>query len=478
MKPARAWTMFVATAALVAAGCTNSPASEAAMRTRASVKVSTTHPIKHEAFTVKGHLSTHFRRVVDLRMHSASGWKTVHRAHTNSSGGYRFTMSAASTHYFKVAASAVRHSGHRYTKASSSTTKVVPVVQHAYVDVLPQVAQQGTGVASSSTAKAAVVARFSPARPGRRVHIKRQQPDGSWVVVAAGTQDSGGRMTYSGSPSSAAFEATTGSRSGAPSVTSSVGRAAWSLRFDDEFNGTALDTSKWALRSLGTYVTSRQLSTNSAKAVHVGGGALQLQVLKNTAGNCPAKSKSTYGCLLNGQVSTQDATGSFKTFKYGVASARMKFPTGRGQHGSFWLKSPLYGTVPGDPARSGAEIDAIEFFGKGYPKGGLANQLYYRTKSGLDKKFGSVWSAAEHLKPAGDAWWTSYHVFTLKWTPSAYTFYVDGRVLWQSHDAVSRTGEYLVLSMLTSDWEVPQLDRSTLPTTMYVDWAKVWQSNG
>jgi len=35
--------------------------------------------------------------------------------------------------------------------------------------------------------------------------------------------------------------------------------------------------------------------------------------------------------------------------------------------------------------------------------------------------------------------------------------------------------EFLVLSLLSSDWELPDLDKSQIPTDMKVDWVRVYQ---
>jgi hypothetical protein len=40
---------------------------------------------------------------------------------------------------------------------------------------------------------------------------------------------------------------------------------------------------------------------------------------------------------------------------------------------------------------------------------------------------------------------------------------------------VSRRPQFLILSLLSSDWELPQLDRTSLPADMKVDWVRVWQ---
>ena len=54
-------------------------------------------------------------------------------------------------------------------------------------------------------------------------------------------------------------------------------------------------------------------------------------------------------------------------------------------------------------------------------------------------------------------------------------FRIDGTETWRSSKAVSKQPEYLILSQLTSDWELKYLDRSTLPTSLKVDWVRVWQ---
>jgi beta-glucanase (GH16 family) len=290
------------------------------------------------------------------------------------------------------------------------------------------------------------------------------------VTSPATRQGADGTAYYVGATRSGSwaypFRATTSARHGAPSVRTAPDTDQWTATFDDEFSGTALDQSKWSYR-LGSAPT-RTRSTNVARMVKITGGTMRLSVALDPAYPNASAATSHY---LNAQVASE---GTFQ-FTYGVASARIRFSPQVGQHGSFWLQSPTYASFPGDPARSGAEVDAVEYFGQGYRKGGLASFLYYRDRSRSDVKIGGLQPRAASLLPRGDTFANSYHVYTVRWTPSGYTFYIDGRVLYTSTQAVSRTGEYLILSLLTSDWELAHLDRGSLPTTMSVDWAKVWQ---
>lgn len=465
MKRTRAAMLVAVTALLVATGCETTGSSEAATGTTASLSLSQNRPLMHEHFSASGTVSTRFRRPVTLRVRHGAAWTVLQRGTTGPAGGYRFTgLSATVPHTYSVSVPAVRHAGRVYRAVTTGTKQARPVHQEAALSVLPAIAQRGTAPASNGAARNVVVARFTPARPGRGVVFYRQLADGSWTTAGTAHQGGDGRAYLTGAASSGSwgpFKARTVGRAGAATRYSAVASDTWVPAFGDQFTGTSLDPAKWSYR-VGA-ASSRQHSKNDRRAVDVGGGTLNLHVRKD-----PSAPATKY---LNAQISTE---GTFD-FTYGMASARIRFPRGRGQHGSFWLQSPTYGHYPGDPGRSGAEIDAVEFFGKDYPGGGLANFLYYTDAKGNNVKLGDVRPSASSLVPSSDSWWNSYHVFSVRWTPQGYTFYVDGRVLATSTRAVSDRSEYLILSLLTSDWELGHLDRSTLPTTMKVDWAKVWQ---
>ena len=94
-------------------------------------------------------------------------------------------------------------------------------------------------------------------------------------------------------------------------------RAGYRLAWSDEFEGAALDTSKWAYRT-----DSKHWSTQKPENVTVTGGTLRLHVRKEPAGD-----KHYTGA---GVISTQ-------LFRYGYYEARFKVPPGAGWHTSFWM---------------------------------------------------------------------------------------------------------------------------------------------
>jgi beta-glucanase (GH16 family) len=238
----------------------------------------------------------------------------------------------------------------------------------------------------------------------------------------------------------------------------------WRVGFSDEFSGRSLGR-KWTYRQLGllSKISGRRVSASSKAAVQVRDGSLRLQVKAN-----PDRA----GHYLNGHVSTE----STYSFRYGVAATRVKFQRPRGAHGAFWSQSPTVSTFPGNPKQSGTEIDIGEYFGDGYPRGGLASYVYHYDKSGKNIKDGDVLpGAVGAVGGSADSFWKKFHVYSVQWSPQGYVFRIDGRVTFVTDKAVSGRTQYLVLSLLSSDWELPALDKKLLPGTMKVDWVRVWQ---
>lgn len=341
--------------------------------------------------------------------------------------------------------------------------------QSVKLSISPGIAQNGARVANPANAWVVGGAKVSPGRTGRVVTIERRTgPLAAWTTVTRGRTDGHGvfRFKADGAAGSTPYEfraVAAGTSTLARVVGDSASTSDWKLKFDDQFNGSGLDLSRWSYRKLGLREGNRMRSQSSKRSVDVSGGALHLHVRKNLARK---------GYYLNGQISTQ---GKF-AYTYGTSAARIKFAMRRGQHGGFWMQPESSTASYGSPSRTGAEIDVTEFFGKGYPGGGMAHFLYSYPRHGVTNKYGKVFpGAAKALRGKSDTWWSRYHVFSVDWTSSGYVFRIDGDITWRSSKAVSKRPEYLILSLLTSDWELPQLKPGSLPSDMKVDWVRAWQ---
>nr|WP_257956229.1 hypothetical protein [Nocardioides sp. B-3] len=66
-------------------------------------------------------------------------------------------------------------------------------------------------------------------------------------------------------------------------------------------------------------------------------------------------------------------------------------------------------------------------------------------------------------------------MFSVEWTPSEYVFRIDGAEFYRETRAVSHKPAFLILSMLTSDYELRHLTPDRMSQTARVDWVRVYQ---
>ena len=360
--------------------------------------------------------------------------------------------------------------------ASTSVTKKAS--QKISLEVLPQIVQQGKRTASADSAKGAVTATIKPVKVGRKV-VLEQLNGSSWKKVGTAKQEKSGRAYFSAvvSKGGAAltYRVTAQKFKGLKKVSStSADTTQWlTPTFTDEFSGSTLSP-VWNMRGQKYEPQSkRKCSKGDPKAVKVGSGALRLSVIKDKSakGKCTAtsrKKKEKISYRLNGHVGTE---GGFD-FRYGVAAARIKMQKAQGQHASFWSQ-PNGGNGPGS---DGHEIDIIEYFGDKHPQGGLTSFIHWYKGKKLIKTGSWIKDSKSFLKNKKDGWSKNYHVFSVQWTPKTIIFRIDGKETWRTSARVSKARQYLILSLLASDYEALEMPDKKLPQHMYVDWVRVWET--
>ena len=177
-----------------------------------------------------------------------------------------------------------------------------------------------------------------------------------------------------------------------------------------------------------------------------------------------------YAYRLTGHIGTQHAF----SFRYGVAAARVKFHRLRGQHGAFWMQ-PTGGMYPG---ALGSEIDVVEYFGDRHPQGGLATFTHRYDGRRRVTAGGWVPNSSSYLASRRDGWSKNYHVFSVQWTPRTLVFRIDGKETARMSGGVSAERQFLILSLIAADYEIPKIKGRHLPQHMYVDWVRVWETGG
>ena len=363
--------------------------------------------------------------------------------------------------------------------ASAATSSVRKAAkQRISLEALPQIVQQGRKTASANSAKAAITAKIKPVKVGRKV-ILQQRRGSSWKKVGTAKQEKNGSVNFAalvskgGQPLTYRVQAT--KFKGLKATTSTtVDTSRWlTPTFTDEFSGSTLGP-VWSHRGqVYEPASKRKCSKGDPKAVKVGGGALRLSVIKDRSakGKCKASSRKVTKKIsyrLNGHVGTQHKFD----FKYGVAAARVKMHKLQGQHSSFWLQ-PFDGN---GPHSEGHEIDVIEYFGDKHPQGGLTSFIHWYKGNRLIKTGSWIKSSTSFLKNRQDGWSKNYHVFSVQWTPNVIILRIDGKETWRTSARVSKAKQYLILSLLASDYEALEMNDKKLPQHMYVDWVRVWET--
>ena len=404
-------------------------------------------------------------RPVQLLVHRGGRWVGAAASRTGAGGSYAFTVRAtASAVQYRVFAPKKKIKRKKAAPRYSNVVRVQGVRPSLSLSFAP------APVANPSADNVAVtglstpgVATFRPARPGAVVTLWRLQ-SGAWSKAATGRQSSAGTYRFQvGTGSSASpqdFKAVSSPGSGGSSASSLVVRPTYlDSTFDDNFDGTTLDTDNWASRT-DSPSEGRMCGQSDPSMIGVANGFLTLSAQDTgTTSGCP------HGFWKNGIIGTAHATTPYTPVR-GVFAARVRFQGAHGAHGAFWMQK----TTP-----NGSEIDVAEYFGDHRSDGGLSNGVYMMTSPTTHVRSGGMIKNSQALLGKGKTPSNSWHVYSVEWTSTGYTFRLDGVPTFVTKQYVSQWPEELVLSLATSDWELPAITRGSTPS-MQVDWVRGWET--
>lgn len=346
----------------------------------------------------------------------------------------------------------------------------------ATLAALPPIVQPGASPAAPPDT-GALVATFAPASPGQRVTLERKSR-GGWVRSATATEDAWGSAAFATGGGTYRARTTAGARTW---FTGSVTTTRWQPDFEDTFSGTELDASVWndQRREHESDYAPRTCARVDAAVRRVGEGVLHLGVAADPAriglpcDYATARTTGTSPYLLNSQVATEFT----RSFRYGIVAARIKPQRAKGMHSGFWMLPTGTTYIDGTPS-AGTEIDIMEFFGEtGLGNDTIGSHIHYY-EDGWDKvSLGDSFRSARRALSEGRSWWDEFHVFSVERTRTAYIFRVDGREYYRETRAVSQVQQYLVLSNLTSDYELGELTADELTDGAQVDWVRVFDAS-
>jgi beta-glucanase (GH16 family) len=263
--------------------------------------------------------------------------------------------------------------------------------------------------------------------------------------------------------------------------------SAWKCTFDDEFNGTALDTSKWNVQTTAAsgFTAGPACFVDDPDNISVAKGTLNLTVRKEAA---PFTCKSSLG-----DFATQYTSGTVNGFgkyaqTYGRFEVRAKLPSStiKGLQETLWLwpVNPLkYGPWPGS-----GEIDFGEFYSSnpGWNIPFIHYSLLQSTVNWLVNT--NVYTAlpAPYAQPTMNCRMdqSGFNTYTVTWQPGRIVLQVNGNnCVVDNYTANSLTGGapfdqpfFMALTQgLGIGTNAFNPATTPLPATTSVDYVRMWQ---
>lgn len=257
-------------------------------------------------------------------------------------------------------------------------------------------------------------------------------------------------LGHAAKPLGHAAKAAPGNRGNVAAVQPIGPGGSWKLTFQDEFNGTSLNTSKWATGWFGSGITgpinSSEQECYDPGQVSVSGGTLNITVVKSS---CTAGGK-TYP-YRSGLISSNPSSGApnqpspgFQQV-YGFFQARIYLP-GSGGAIDNW---PAWWT-DGQSWPQDGEMDVLE---------GLGGQACYHFHSPAGGPGGCV-----------SGKFTGWHTYGADWKPGSVTYYYDGKAVGTITTGITSAPMYLILNDAVS----AAIGGPSRPDTMKVAYVRVW----
>jgi beta-glucanase (GH16 family) len=234
----------------------------------------------------------------------------------------------------------------------------------------------------------------------------------------------------------------------------------WKLVWHDEFDGGALDRSKWEYEQGGLWNNGElQFYTSRPENVRVEDGHLVLE----------ARAEEYFGSeYTSGRLKTLGKA----TFLHGRIEARMQVPEGQGLWPAFWLLGADFPTT-GWPGC--AEIDVVEIIGREPARAhATVHGASFHGATGIHASYdhpGGTLSGAEH-------------VYAVEWEPGEIRWYLDDvqyhrvtpRDLPRPEEWPFEKPFFLIVNLAVGGTFPGDPDASTpFPARLRVDWVRVYE---
>lgn len=187
----------------------------------------------------------------------------------------------------------------------------------------------------------------------------------------------------------------------------------WEMIWNDEFDGAAVDDSKWTVQDTGLVYNNelQYYSPDNTRIVKDGArSVLQIEAKREQ------KSGKSY---TSGKLITMGKGD----WTYGKVVVRAKLPVQQGMWPAIWMMPTDESHYGGWPASG--EIDIMELIGGKNKDHEVYSTIHYDAVK-PDGSHGH--DQGKFTLPAGESFADEYHDFQVEWLPGMIRFYVDGKL--------------------------------------------------
>ncbi len=232
----------------------------------------------------------------------------------------------------------------------------------------------------------------------------------------------------------------------------------WDLVFNDEFNGTSLNTTNWtALNRKDSFNNEKQFY--HPDQVTIAGGNLVI-----TATDVPRQGKAYQSGLIT----------SNNLFGPGRFEARIDLPTSQGMWPAFWLNPNQV------PWPQGGEIDILE--NRGSQPNLVSSAYHWQTNPGpccdQHQFVFDEYTATVAGQPVN--FHAGFHTYAVEWDETTLRFFVDDNLYHTVTETANRpifeTQKNIILNVAVGgDFGGDPNASTVFPQTMLVDYVRYWQ---
>ena len=253
----------------------------------------------------------------------------------------------------------------------------------------------------------------------------------------------------------------------------------WQLIWEDNFDGTELDSTKW-IQEYGTGAQYNMWGWGNGELQHyqsqnttLSNGIAKIEVKEEPAGII-----ETYWNTTSYYSSSKISTKGIFDFRYGKVEARIKTIDGQGFWPAFWML-PTGGSWPCD-----GEIDIMEQWGNNYLTNSTTGAAHigtcpYSQSTHFYESFSSYISSGSYAD--------DFHTYSVIWKEDTITWYVDETELFslnpssywsipsQSAWPFNANEWYLMINLAIT--QAGPNSNTVFPNQMEIDYVRVYQEN-